>query len=58
MRWVDYPEQIYLEIAMGILLCHPKCDKKEPKFTIFFGETFRFDVWVRLNDQYKIECGP
>jgi hypothetical protein len=23
----------------------------------FFGEAFRFDVWVRLKDQYKNECG-
>jgi hypothetical protein len=35
VRRVDYPEQMYLEIAMGILLCHPKCDKKEPKWLYF-----------------------
>ncbi len=42
----------------GNLVTPSKVWQKRAKMTIFFGEAFRFDVWVRLNDQYKSECGP
>ncbi len=32
--------------------------QKRSKMTNCFGEAFRFDVWVMLNDHYKSECGP
>ncbi len=33
-------------------------EKKSDKRTTFFGEAFRFQVWVSLKDHYKSECGP
>ncbi len=56
MRRVEYSQWAYVATVMGLLFCCPKRDKKEPK-RLFFGEAFRFDIWVRLKDQYKNECG-
>ena len=56
VRRVDYSRRASVTTVMGLLFCVGRETKKSQN-DYFFGEAFRFDVWMRLKDQYKNECG-